>query len=300
MKTEKAYFSENAVAETPDYILKGDSLWYSSNEDDGFVQGRVSIQSKADSLFIYGDEGFRKGKKGIVEVYGENALLKKIEKGDTTYILADTLLSIEDTVLKQQKQILAYNHVRIYKSELQGKCDSLNYSFADSAIYFYNTPIMWNNSSQITGDSMHVQFKNKEIDKVFTTGHSFTIQNHHTNQYDQIKGRETIADFVNNKLDKIYVNGNGECMYFSNDDEKFVFNGVNKIECSKMIVGFENSELVDVTFLTLPKAHFYPPHTLTKEIMFYEGFSWKISERPELVEFLNVQAKYTFDNEVKK
>ena len=67
MKTEKAYFSENAVAETPDYILKGDSLWYSSNEDDGFVQGRVSIQSKADSLFIYGDEGFRKGKKGIVK-----------------------------------------------------------------------------------------------------------------------------------------------------------------------------------------------------------------------------------------
>ncbi len=291
-KTEDAYFSKNAVVETPKYVLKGDSLFFNNKSTDGYVLGNVIIQSKKDSLFIFGDEAIRNGVAGTMKVSGERALMEKINGIDTTFILADTLYAIEDTASHQQEQIFAYNNVEIYKNELQASCDSLVNDFKDSTIYFYKKPVVWNGDNQISGDTIKVVSVKKQIDKAYTNGHSFIVKQHHGVQYDQIKGRQTVAYFKNNDIAKVRVLGNGECLYYLNDEEDKTFTGVNRIECSEMKVRFKNKELSDVTFLSLPNAHFYPPQLLTPAVSFLKDFIWEEEKRPLLREFRAMHNKY--------
>jgi len=290
--TEESFFSKNAIAETPKYILKGDSLVFNSKTTDGHVFGQVIIESKKDSLFIFGQEAIRNGVLGTMKVFGGRALMEKIHGVDTTYILADTLFAIEDTVLHEQKRILAYNDVKIYKQDLQAICDSLVNDFKDSTIYFYNNPLMWHTENQISGDTVKVVSAKKEISRVFTNGHSFTIKKHHGSQYDQIKGRNTVAYFKENELQKVKVFGNGECLYYINDEDKKSFTGVNRIECSQMTVKFLDNKMSDITFLSLPDAHFYPPRLLTEDLSYLSDFLWQIDKRPLLSEFRKIQAIY--------
>ena len=291
-KTDDAFFSQNAIIETPKYILKGDSLFFNNKSTNGHVLGHVIIHSKQDSLFIFGEQAIRNGEIGTMKVFGERTLMKKIQGIDTTYILADTLLAIEDTVTQQQKRILAYNDVKIYKQDMQAICDSLVNDFQDSTIYFYDNPVVWNGDNQITGDTIKAVSKDKKISRVFTNGHSFTVKNHHGQQYDQIKGRTTVAYFNQNELTKVKVFGNGECVYYINDEAKRTFTGVNRIECSEMTVKFHNQAMSDITFLSLPNAHFYPPKVLTEELKYLANFVWLVDKRPLLAIFRKVQGEY--------
>ena len=91
------------------------------------------------------------GSKHSSKIFG-NALLIDRSGSDTTYINADTLISIEDTA-QNKSQIFAHKNVKIIKGTLSGICDSMIYDAIDSTISFYENPILWNNNSQITGDS---------------------------------------------------------------------------------------------------------------------------------------------------
>ena len=142
-------------------------------------------------------------------------------------------------------------------------------------------------------------FKNEEIDKIFTSRNSFTIKFHHFNQYDQIKGRNTVALFQDNELVKVKVYGNGECLYYVNNEEEKEFTGVNIIECSSMNVYFTEGDLSDISFVTSPKARFHPPQGLTNEKKYLERFNWRWEEKPSRKEFEDIILIY-FPNYILK
>ena len=66
---------------------------------------------------------------------------------------ADTLIS-HDNEQDSMKYLLAYHGVRLVKSDLSGKADSLFYNYSDSSIQLFKDPVMWNQKSQISADSM--------------------------------------------------------------------------------------------------------------------------------------------------
>ena len=290
-KTDDAYFSKNAFVETPDYILRGDSVWYNNYSENGYVEGHAVIHSKKDSVYVMGDIGEKNADLGKVKVYGPQTLLQKYDKKDTIFIMADTLLTIEDS-LKQQSEIYAYNNVKIRKGNISGLSDSLLYALKDSTIYFFDNPVVWADSNQISGDTIRVLFANQEIHKIFTSRNSFTIKFHHHNQHDQIKGRNTVAFFHDSELAKVKMYGNGECLYYVNNEEEKEFTGVNIIECSSMNVYFNEGQLSDISFVTSPKARFYPPKGLTKDKKFLEKFDWRWANKPTRQEFEEVIGIY--------
>ncbi len=290
-KTDDAYFSENAFVETPNYILRGDSVWYNNYSENGYVEGHAVIHSKKDSVYVMGNIGEKNADLGKVKVYGPETLLQKYDKKDTIFIMADTLLTVEDS-LKQQSEIYAYNNVKIRKGNVSGLSDSLLYALRDSTIYFFDDPVVWADSNQISGDTIRVLFKNEEIHKIFTSRNSFTIKFHHYNQYDQIKGRNTVAFFKDNELAKVKVHGNGECLYYVNNEEEKEFTGINVIECSSMNVYFNKGQLSDISFVTSPKARFYPPRGLTNEKKFLEKFDWRWVNKPTREDFTEVISSY--------
>jgi lipopolysaccharide export system protein LptA len=175
--------------------------------------------------------------------------------------------------------IYAYHDVKIYKSDLQGKCDSLTYNQKDSVIYMFTRPILWSDQNQLTAKRMELKLKNKQLFtmKLFTD--AFTVAEDTLKNYNQVKGRDMTAYFRDDKIRRVNVNGNGESIYYALDGDTAV-TGMNRAICSDMIILFNDQKLQSISFLDKPVARFIPPHELKPEDIRIEGYQWLISEKP--------------------
>jgi len=285
--TQVSNFRSRAMVDYGKYTLTANRLFYDQKNDAGFAEGNVESFSKQDNITVYGDFGRYSGKTGITKVYGK-ALMKNVSgPGDTLYLAADTLVSIDpkkDTTTKgpPTKKVLGFPNVKIFKADLQGKCDSLVYNFADSTIYFYRDPVMWSGGSQMEADSMHVQLANNKIDKLFLRVNSFVISEDSLRNYNQIKGKTLTALFnAKSKIERVKVDGNGESLYFALDDKDSLLIGMNKVQCSKMVIRFVKNKVNKISFITKPDALFIPPHEIEEPDKRLKGFLWRIKEKPK-------------------
>src|SRR5690606_34190920 len=124
------------------------------------LRGDVVMTSKKDNLVIYGQAADYYKTKGYSKVYNNDYVAKVTDNNDTLFIAADTLVSIEHED-PSKKRLLAYNNVRIYKSDMQGVADSLEYREADSVLYFYRQPVIWTEGNQMTADSIRMLIRNQ-------------------------------------------------------------------------------------------------------------------------------------------
>ncbi len=272
--------------DTESYYLKGDRLMFDNHLGAYTATGHVYVLGKKDEVIITGDRADFWQDKGLAKVYGD-PLLKKAMNEDTLYLRADTLLSIDDS-LEANKRLLAYRNVKIFKNDVQGKSDSLAYFLADSVIKFYQDPVIWNQESQITADSIEVLVKNGNIDRMITRVNSFIISQDSTANFNQIKGRKMIAYFDGSNIRNVDVTGNSESIYFIADEEnprKLI--GMNRIICSNMKIIFTDNQVSDIRFYTNPEGKFIPPHELKESLKKLEGFKWRVEDRPRLDEILS-------------
>lgn len=279
-KENKAWFNKNAWVETPTYKLFGDSLYFDNNKNYGYAVNNVKMISYTEKATIYGDVAINDGQKFQKTVYG-NALLVDYSEQDTTYIQADTLISIDNPITKK-KQVKALQNVKVIKGTLSALSDFMIYNTADSNIIFKKDPILWSGQNQIIGDSVKIMLVNNKVDKMYIYQNAFLIaQNERdTTHYDQIKGKTMVAYFNDSELDRLDVDGNGESIYYALDEEK-EFLGVNHVVCGNMKMYVVDGDMNLVKFYDRPIATFTPPHLLEGSKIKLDGFSWQIAKRPE-------------------
>ncbi len=300
-KTKKSKLKGKPRIETDEYSLKGDFLDYDQTQQRGEAEGNVEFFSKKDNVFINAEKGKMNGRQGISRFYGGRAYVRMIdEEKDTLWIVADTLISIgtkmedktekakktpkqlqEDSLSRAQepKLLLAYHNVKIYKSDLQGLCDSLTYNIKDSVIYFYRLPILWSKKNQIFADSMHILLKNNKPDKLVMRQNAFIISMDSAGNFNQIKGKFMDVLLKDSKMDKVFVRGNSESIYFQFDEnENFI--GMYKVICGSIKAEFEENELSEATFYEQINGELIPPHQLEEGNKKLSGFSWQEEYRP--------------------
>lgn len=259
------------------YIIKGDRISFDDLYKYYEADGAVEMLGKTDNIIIYGDEARYWQNEGITKVYG-NVLMKKIVDLDTMFLTADTLMSIDNE--ETGKFLLAYYNVKIHKVDLQGKSDSLSYVVSDSILYFFRDPVLWNEGSQITADSINVELAEDRIDKLNTSSNSFIVSLDSSGQYNQVKGRKMVATFDRSSIEKVDVNGNGESIYFVLDELTNDIMGMNKIICSNMQIQFKENQVNTISFYTNPEGLFIPPHEINEPETRLQGFTWRENERP--------------------
>jgi hypothetical protein len=192
---------------------------------------------------------------------------------------ADTLVSI-DNEDETKKRLLAYHKVKIFKEDLQGVADSMEYRTADSTIYFYKNPVLWSEGNQMTADSIRMLLKNNTIDKIFMNVNAFVISTDSLLNYNQIKGRKMTTEFSDKKIHKVIVEGNGESIYYILSEEEKSAMGVNRIICSNITIRFKEGKVNTLSFYVQPEARFIPPHEIKEEDIKLKGFVWKANEKP--------------------
>ena len=252
--------------------------------DYGFAKGNVLLFAKRDSVVINGDIGWVKRGDGEAKVYG-NALMRNITDGDTLYMKADTMYSI-DQKEKGVRMMLAYPETRVYKSEFQGICDSLVYNRTDSTIYMFDDPVLWSEGSQMTADSINILMSNNKIHKMYMRINSFLISSDSLENYNQLKGKNMTAYFNDNQINKVDVRGNGQNIYFVLEGDSILV-GMNRVECSDMDIRFaEKNKLERISYLNKADAVFVPPHEIEEPQTKFKNFRWRIDEKPTKKEMI--------------
>jgi lipopolysaccharide export system protein LptA len=228
---KKTSVLSKGIGESQDYTIVGDRYDLDAMQNIAKVRGNVVMTHKLEKLIIYGQASDYFKTSGLTKVY-DNAYVAKItDNNDTLFMRADTLVSI-DSQDPKKKKLLAYHNVKIYKRDMQGIADSVEYRSFDSTIFFYNKPVLWSEGNQLTADSISMLIKNNAINKIFLVDNAFVISTDTLFNYNQIKGRKMTASLANSKINKVYVEGNGESVYFALDDknsflmrQKFIFDG---------------------------------------------------------------------------
>lgn len=283
-------FGRNAYIISKEQKLKGDTLYYDRKKGMGNAFGNIQIVDTAQNLTIKGDyaEYLEKGEKSFVK---GNALLTQTYEKDTLFLHADLLRTSTDVPKKdtestsqdslkeeRNRTLFAYNKVKFFKSDLQGKCDSLVFTYSDSTMRFYTEPVLWSDKNQLTADTMEMQTKKGAINRIKLLHNALIVSQEDSSRYNQIQGKKMTGFFEKNELYKIYVEGNGQSIYYAKDEKKWI--GVNKVVCSDILIFLKNKEVEKVTFITKPEATLYPLEELNPNELLLKNFKWRAKERP--------------------
>jgi lipopolysaccharide export system protein LptA len=270
-------FNKNAKIFSNSQSISGDSLFYNRERGYGKAIRNVEIWDTVQNLIISGNfaEYFEKKDEAIVS---DSAVLIDIYEDDSLFLHADTLRSAFDTTGKH-KILLAYNEVRFYKPDLQGKCDSIVFFYQDSTIKLFSDPVIWSEQNQMTADFIHLKWREGGIESLSFENNSFIVSQIDTQMYNQIKGKDMLGSYVDNDLRRIEVTGNGETVYFAQEEDSS-YVGVNKAICSDMMIYVEENNIKKITFLKQPSATLYPINELTTQELELKGFVWVPEKRP--------------------
>ncbi|WP_411273775.1 OstA-like protein [Daejeonella sp.] len=177
--------------------------------------------------------------------------------------------------------VIAYRNAKIFKSDLQARADSMFFSYSDSTVRCYFNPIVWAQGSQLTGDTIYLQLKNKKLDNMLLQHNSFIVNSEDKDSvnFNQIKGKVITGYFRDNKLNQLFVDGNAESVYYVKEDSAYV--GLNHQVSSRIKINFSDGRLRGINFIRAVQASTKPMNKLTEEDKILKGFIWKPKDRPK-------------------
>ena len=276
-KKRISHFIKNAKLIYKDRVIEGDSLYYDENKKFASATGNIIVTDTINNSIVKGDYSEYFEAKDSVFVIGKPVAISVVE-ADSTYIHGDTLL----VTGKQDFRIVrAYHHVKFFKKDLQGKCDSLYTSETMGITKMYRNPVLWSDINQITGDSIHflTNTKTQDLDSLKVFNNAFVIKQDSTGGFSQIKGKDLFGKFKEDKIEKIFVSGNGEMINYNRDEKKELV-GITKMTCSDMEFLFLEGELDNLKYKVKPEGKTYPPSKFPEAEGKLKGFIWRQAEQP--------------------
>jgi lipopolysaccharide export system protein LptA len=187
-------------------------------------------------------------------------------------------VNLKDTA--RVRMLIGHHHVKIFKSDLQAKSDSVFYSNSDSTMRMYVSPIIWTQGSQLSGDTVYMQMRRKKLDNIelFPSAFIVNIEKDDSTHFNQVSGKKMRGYFKEDKLDQMYTFGNAETIYFQRDSGKV--SGMQRSLSSRIRTVFKKNQATDIYFLTKPENRYIPIDKVKEDDKILKGFLWKPKERP--------------------
>ena len=178
--------------------------------------------------------------------------------------------------------IYGRSNVRIFRKDIQMRCDYMCYCDLDSIARFYEDPVVWNEGKrQYTADSLFVLVGGGGPRKASLQSNAFVTIREDAVSYDQIKGAEIMAyfDSLDSSLKRFDALGGSSAIFYLYENDAFAT--VNKVE-TKMLSGLMvDGNLEQVYYFEQPKNNAYPVVQLPESERTMKGFSWRYDECPK-------------------
>lgn len=285
-KTEISRFLKNSKIFFKDKTIEGDSLFYDKFKGFASATNNIKFIDTIQNFVAKGNYAEFFELKDSVFIVDRAVAISLMEK-DSLYIHGDTLLVTGKT---ENRIMRIFNDVKIFKSDLQGKADSIHMNQTTGLTRMFKNPILWSGKNQITGDSIQL-LNNTEtdiLDSLKILNNALIVQLDTiidgVATYNQIKGRNMYGKFIDGKLKYFLVKGNAEVVYY-NRSEAGLLETITKQECSSIEFTLdETNNIESVKYIKKPEGTSYPPEDLPINDRTLKGFIWREDEQPKTME----------------
>ena len=141
-------------------------------------------------------------------------------------------------------------------------------------------PILWNNNSQITGDSIYFKFnlKDNTIDSLFIFNNVFIIEKDSFELgFNQIKGKNLNGNFIDSKLKEVDIIKNAESIYFLRNSENELI-GIDKSKSAKIKILLDEQSIKSFTKMNQIDGKVFPEEKFDTNQRILKGFYFREDE----------------------
>jgi len=271
------YFVKNSKIYYNNRVLEGDSIYFNQKNHFASATNNIKVTDTTNHSIITGHYAEIFKAKDSVFIT-KRALVKSLQQNDSIYIHADTLMI---TGKPENRIIRAFKNAKLYKLDMNGKCDSIYINQKTGITKLIREPVLWSGESQMTGDTIQLlnNLKTNKLDSLKVYYNTFLIQKDSISGFNQVKGKELIGLFNDdNKLYNIDINKNAEYIFYARK-EKGELVGIDKRLGSSINLKLTNNEIEEITTFGNPEGALTPDSMYPDNARKLRGFNWRGDER---------------------
>ncbi|MRT93156.1 OstA-like protein [Ancylomarina sp. 16SWW S1-10-2] len=272
-----SHLLKNNKVNRDNYQITGDSIHLDKQKELALIYRNVELQDTLNNLIARGHylEMHKDTEKAFLT---DSTLFIQINAQDSLFLHSDTLKIEKDT--NNFNRISAYNKVKFFRKDLQGKCDSISYSLQDSTMRMFHDPIVWAQGNQITADTISIESQNNAVKYLHFRTNAFLCSREDSTLYNQIKGRNMLGHVNKNHLDTLDIIGNGETLYFPRDEHGIII-GMNVAKSSSISISIIGQKIDQILFTKKPDGNMYPLFDIVNQKRLLKDFEWRDNLRPK-------------------
>ena len=289
------YFVKKSKINYENRIVEGDSLFFDRSKNFASATNNIKVIDTINKSIIKGHYAEVFKDKDSVFIT-KRALAITVQENDSLYIHSDTLMV---TGPADHRITRAFYNVKIFKSDLSGKADSVHIDQNSGLTKMINLgrlqssdafkrkkkPILWNLGNQMTGDTIHFisEKETKFLDSLLVFNNAFLISKDTLGDgFNQIKGQKLIGLLEENELKNVHIIKNAEVIYYFRNSENLL-EGINKSKSGKIEIEILDNSIEDIKLINDIDGVIYPENEFPKNAKKFKGFSWREDEQPQSV-----------------
>ncbi len=275
-KKNIGHFLRKSYIKYKDRVITGDSLYYDRKIEFASATNNVKITDSINKGVVKGHYAELYKQKDSMFVTKHAHAINLVEK-DSVYIHGKVLMI---TGKPENRIIRAFNNARFFKTDLSGKCDSINSSTKTALTKLIGRPVLWNGENQMTGDVIHLigDRKTEKLDSLKVMNNAFIASKDTLGKgYNQVKGLNLYGKFRDNELYEVDVVKNTEVIYYAYDKLDFV--GIEKKISSRINMQMENNQISTMTSFKNIESNTYPDKDFPENARKLRGFIWRGDEK---------------------
>ncbi|MBE4947542.1 OstA-like protein [Chryseobacterium culicis] len=317
MDSKEAFLTKNSRIFYNEKILTGDDMYYNQITGFGKATGNVTLDDPKERRYIKGGYGEIFEKKDSAMMTKNPYAVKVMEK-DSIYFASEKIISYQrpDSLdIKVKKSYLrAYKKARIYKSNAQGRADSIAFNETDGIMHMYTNPILWSGEKQVTGDKVEAYFntQTEDIDSLKVIGNAFAISKVDSltlkDEFNQVKGKFMTVYYEKNAIKEARVVGNAQSIVYVDDTDQETKKperiGITLSTCGIIGALFEERALQIISCSIGAASDTYPMSMIEPSKRKFPDFNWNTKDRIRKWQDIlvdtpnNEEIQYTADNEL--
>jgi len=289
---DTGYFLKNSKIDYENRVFEGDSMYFDRNRSFASATNNIMVTDTINKSIVKGHyaEVFREKDSVFIT---KRALAISEQNKDSLYVHADTLMV---TGKEDHRITRGYYNVRMFKSDMSGKADSIHADHKTGLTRLINLsrfnegdafsvsrkPILWNLGNQMTGDTIHMisNTETEKLDSLIVFNNAFLISRDTLDQgYNQISGQKLIGLFEDNELYNVDIIKNAEIIYFSRNNQNELI-GIDKSKSGSLNIKIEDQVITEIRKLRQTDGTIFPLSQFPKNTRLLRGFDWREDERP--------------------
>lgn len=293
MTTKEAFLTKNSTIYYNGKILTGDQLYFNQITGFGKGIGNVLLRDPKERRYIKGGYGeiYEKTDSAMVT---EKPLAVKILEKDSLYFGADKFITTQKPdsadATKKKSFLRAYKKVRVFKTNIQARGDSLSFNETDGVMHLFGKPIAWTGVKQVSGDKIEAYFDvtAEKLDSLKVIGNAFAISKVDSlnlkDEFNQVKGKLMTVYYENNEVKNAKVIGNAQAITYAEDTNEKTKEteriGITLSTCGIIDALIEEKQMQIITCDIGANMDTYPMSKIEPTMRKFPDFNWNTKDRP--------------------